>query len=91
MCGGTRMFWYLLHGDLVQAARHHLVALVGLLYGGHALTVWTVDRVFGRRLPLWRPGRRMWIAYAVLFVLYASVLRNLPWAPFDWFYVDNLT
>lgn len=26
-CGGTRLVWYLLHGDLVQTARHHLVAL----------------------------------------------------------------
>ena len=29
-CGGTRMFYYLLHGDLVQAARHHLVALIAV-------------------------------------------------------------
>src|SRR5258705_1656 len=28
-CGGTRMVWYLLHGDLVNAARMHLMALVG--------------------------------------------------------------
>src|SRR5437763_4688088 len=28
-CGGTRMVWYLLHGDLVNAARMHLVALIG--------------------------------------------------------------
>jgi hypothetical protein len=90
-CGGTRMFYHLLHGDLVQAARHHLVALVGMLYGGYALTVWTAGWVFGKRLPLWRPSRRVWIGYVVVFVLYATVLRNLPWAPFDWFYVPNLT
>ena len=30
ICGGTRMVWYLLHGDLVAAARHHLVALIGV-------------------------------------------------------------
>lgn len=29
-CGGTRMVWYLLHGDLVQTGRHHLLALVGV-------------------------------------------------------------
>src|SRR4051812_23881139 len=28
---GTHMFWYLLRGDPIQAARHHLVALIGLL------------------------------------------------------------
>jgi hypothetical protein len=90
-CGGTRMFYYLLHGDLVQAARHHLVALVGMLYGGYALIVWTAGWVFGKRLPLWRPSRRVWVGYVVVFVLYATVLRNLPWAPFDWFYVPYLT
>lgn len=90
-CGGTRMYWYLIHGNLVQAARHHLAALVGLLYGGYALTVWTVGRTFGRRLPLWRPGNLAWVAYVALFLIYAVVLRNLPWPPFSWFYVPDLT
>jgi hypothetical protein len=90
-CGGTRMFWYLIHGNLVQAARHHLAALVGLLYGGYALAAWTAGWVFGRRLPLWRPGTRAWIIYGVVFLLYAVLLRNLPWPPFTWFYVADLT
>jgi hypothetical protein len=90
-CGGTRMFYHLLHGNLVEAARHHLVALVGLLYGVYALVAWTAGWLFGKRLPLWRPSRRVVIAYAVVFVVYAVVLRNLPWAPFNWFNIDDLT
>ncbi len=35
-CGGTRMVRYLLHGDLVQAARHHLLALVAVPFLGYA-------------------------------------------------------
>lgn len=90
-CGGTRMFWYLIHGNLVQAARHHLAALVGLIYGGYALIAWTSGWVFGRRLPLWRPSTRAWILYGAVFLLYSVVLRNLPWPPFTWFYVPDLT
>ncbi len=53
-CGGTRMVWYLLHGDVVNAARMHLV----------------------------------WVAYAVVFVVYGAVLRNLP--GFEWFHIDYM-
>jgi len=89
-CGGTRMFWYLIHGNLVQAARHHLVALVGLLYGLYALVAWTVAAYGGRKLLLWRPSGRAVAVYLVVFVLYAVVLRNLPWQPFAWFDIPNL-
>lgn len=46
------MVCYLLHGDLVQAARHHLVALIGVPFALYALLAWTVQVIFGRRLPL---------------------------------------
>lgn len=90
-CGGTRMFYYLIHGNLVQAARHHLAALVGLLYGLYALVAWSGGWLFAKRLPLWRPGPRAVAIYVAAFLLYAVVLRNLPWAPFDWFYVADPT
>jgi len=35
-CGGTRMVWYLLHGDIINAARMHLVALIGTRSPLHA-------------------------------------------------------
>lgn len=90
-CGGTRMFYYLIHGNLVEAARHHLVALVGLLYGLYALVAWSAGWLFGKRLPLWRPSPGVIGIYLAVFVIYAVVLRNLPWAPFNWFFVENLT
>ncbi|MPZ26902.1 MAG: hypothetical protein GEV12_10905 [Micromonosporaceae bacterium] len=71
--------------------RHHLVALVGLLYGLYALVVWTAGWIFGKRLPIWRPSPRAIGIYVAVFLIYAVVLRNLPWAPFNWFYIENLT
>lgn len=90
-CGGTRMVWYLLHGDLVQAARHHLAALVAVPFVVYAFVAWTVNWTFSVRLPQVRPSWRLVAAYLVAFGLYTVVLRNLPWPPFTWFYVDNLT
>ena len=90
-CGGTRMFYHLIHGDLIQAARMHLAALVGMLYGGYVLIAWTSSWLLGRRLPVWRPGTWAIAGYIAFFLIYSVVLRNLPWAPFTWFYVPNLT
>ena len=90
-CGGTRMFFYLIHGDLIQAARMHLAALLGIGYGGYALIAWTLSWLLGRNLPIWRPGRWAIGGYLAFFLIYSVVLRNLPWPPFTWFYVPDLT
>lgn len=90
-CGGTRMYWHLIHADLIQAGRHHLAALVGLLYGCYALSIWTMASLLVRPVKIWAPSRRAIIWYLVAFMVYAVVLRNLPWAPFTWLYVPNLT
>ncbi len=90
-CGGTRMYWYLLHGNLVEAARHHLIALVGAPFAVYALVVWTGRAWFGWRLPPLRLSRWVYLGYAAAWLLYAVVLRNLPWQPFTWFNIPNLT
>jgi Protein of unknown function (DUF2752) len=90
-CGGTRMVWYLLHGDLVQAARHHLVAFVGAPVALYALAAWTAQVFLLQRWPVPRLSRWVWISYAVVWLVYAVILRNLPWAPFTWFNIPNLT
>ena len=66
------------------------MALVGLLYGGYTLALWTASAVTGRAARIWRPGTKTAIAYIVVFLLYAVVLLNLPWPPFTWFYIANL-
>lgn len=90
-CGGTRMFYYLLHGDLVQAARHHLAALIAVPFVAYLGVRWAVAVWFGRELPALRLSPRVYGAYIVAFLLYTTVLRNLPWPPFAWFDIPNLT
>lgn len=90
-CGGTRMFYYLLHGDLVQAARHHLAALVAVPFVAYLGVRFLASAWLGRELPALRPPPWVYGAYVAAFLLYSTVLRNLPWAPFSWFDIPNLT
>ena len=38
-----------------------------------------------------RVTKRLAIGYAIAFIVYSVLLRNLPWPPFTWFYVPDLT
>ena len=87
-CGGTRMVWYLLHGDLINAARMHLLAFVGVPFALYALIQWTAGSVFGLRLPPLRLAWWVYVAYGVAFLVYGAVLRNLP--GFGWFHLDYM-
>nr|WP_203719393.1 DUF2752 domain-containing protein [Asanoa siamensis] len=85
-CGGTRAAWYLLHGDLPAAARHHLLFVFAVPFVIYLYIAWAAQTAFGRKLPQLRiPPLALavfmgaWLAF--------SILRNLPWAPFTWFYV----
>jgi hypothetical protein len=90
-CGITRMTWYLLQGDLITAARMHLAALLLVPLGLYAYLWWAGGWLFGRGLPMVRITKSMAITAVIFFLVYAVVLRNLPWPPFDWFYVPDLT
>ncbi len=85
-CGGTRMVWYLLHGDLVQAGRHHLMAFLAAPVLAWAYLAWGMKRAFGLSLPTRRIPPVVWGGFLVATGLFA-VLRNLPWEPFSWFFV----
>jgi hypothetical protein len=86
-CGGTRMVWYLLHGNVYEAARHHIIALLAVPVLIWTYIVWGVQRVTGYRLPTKRIPLGLILGYLISWFVFA-VLRNLPWAPFDWFYVS---
>lgn len=86
-CGGTRMVWYLLHGDVLQAARYHVVALIAIPILAWAYVVFAAKRVFKVQLPSKQIPLLAVLGYLGFWVVFA-VLRNLPWAPFDWFYVS---
>jgi hypothetical protein len=80
-CGGTRMCWSLMHGDLAAAARYHAVAFALTPVALYGLFAWTSARLFGTRIP-WVPGPRFWIPAAAAWTLFA-VARDLPVAPFS--------
>ncbi|GAB2919364.1 hypothetical protein GCM10027280_03000 [Micromonospora polyrhachis] len=85
-CGGTRAMWYVLHGDLPAAARHHLLFVFVLPFLLYLYVAWAVQHMSGRRLPqLPVSNKTIGVVLAVWMVF--SVARNVPWAPFTWFYV----
>jgi hypothetical protein len=86
-CGGTRAFWYLLHGNVPAAVRHHAMFVFALPFLIYMYVAWMVSTVSkGRKLPLLTLSpKTLSIFLATWFVF--SVLRDLPWAPFTWLYV----
>ena len=50
-CGGTRALWYLLHGDLPAAARHHFLFVFALPFLAYLFVAWAGNQAFGWRLP----------------------------------------
>jgi hypothetical protein len=85
-CGGTRMVWYLLHGDLGEAARHHVVALIAVPFLAYLFLAWAARRIFMVGLPVLRIPGKAWGGYLAGWLVF-SVLRNLPWEPFNYLFV----
>jgi hypothetical protein len=86
-CGGTRAFWYLLHGDIPAAARSHLLAVFAAPYLVYMYLAWSVNLVSKRwKLPTLKLSPLAVSLYLAAWAVF-SVLRNLPWAPFTWFFV----
>jgi hypothetical protein len=85
-CGGTRAVWYLLNADIGAAARHHMLLVFAIPFLLYVYVAWAGQHMRSWRLPQLRLTPRVigwflgaWLAF--------SVLRNLPWPPFTWFYV----
>jgi hypothetical protein len=85
-CGGTRAFYFLVQGNLPAAARHHAVFVFALPFLIWAYIVWAGGKVFRWRLPQLRPGPAAIGAFIAVLAAF-TVLRNLPFEPFSWFYV----
>lgn len=83
-CGTTRALHALLHGDLAAAASYNIFMLVWLPLPAYTLLAEWLEALAGRRLlPPVRDWRWLMIALAASSVLF-FILRNLPWAPFNW-------
>ena len=85
-CGGTRAAWYLLHGDLPAAARHHALFVFAVPFLLYMYVAWAGKRLFGWRLPQLTLSPKVIGIFIAVWGVW-SVLRNLPWAPFTSFYV----
>ena len=85
-CGGTRALWYVLHGDLPAAARHHFLFVFSLPFLAYLFVSWAGKQAFGWRLPELRISSKVIGGFLAAWLAF-SVLRNLPWAPFTSLYV----
>ncbi|MEU4555514.1 DUF2752 domain-containing protein [Micromonospora violae] len=85
-CGGTRALWYVLHGDLPAAARHHFLFVFALPFLAYLFVAWAGNQAFGWRLPELRISSKVITGFLGAWLAF-SVLRNLPWAPFTSLYV----
>jgi hypothetical protein len=85
-CGGTRAAWYLLHGDVSAAARHHLMFVFAVPFLIYAYVAWAAGQAFGWKIPQLRVGPTAIGVFLAAWGVF-SVLRNLPWSPFTWFFV----
>ncbi|MGY0232457.1 DUF2752 domain-containing protein [Longispora urticae] len=85
-CGGTRAFWYVLHGNLPEAARHHILVLFALPFLVYTFVSWAWNRMAASKIPALRLPPQTIAVFLVAWGVF-SVLRNLPWAPFTMFYV----
>lgn len=80
-CGGMRMLYSLLHGDLGAALHYNAVTVVVLALCGWSLVAWTVGRWRGRWVASWLHWRWTPIAAGAVVVAW-FVVRNLPFPPF---------
>lgn len=85
-CGGTRALWYLAHGDIPAAARSHALAVFAFPFLVYIYIAWMARVVWGKQLPALRISPTVTGVFLAIWAVWA-VLRNLPWAPFTWFYV----
>lgn len=86
-CGGTRAMWFMLHGNLAAAARNNLPFVFAAPFVVYMFLAWTLQTVTKKKiLPQLRIPNLALIGFMGAWLAF-SILRNLPWAPFTWFYV----
>ncbi|MFI5907311.1 DUF2752 domain-containing protein [Dactylosporangium sp. NPDC051541] len=86
-CGGTRAAWYMLHGDIPAAAHHHAPLVFAAPFLAYLYVAWTVNRLnLPFKLPMLRISNKALVLFLVAWLAFA-VVRNLPWAPFTYFFV----
>ncbi len=85
-CGGTRAFYYLLHGNIAEAARYHAIAVFAAPFLVWFYLAWAIKRVTGKQVPVPNLGPRAMSLYLGAWAVF-MIARNLPFAPFTSLYV----
>ncbi|RSM77400.1 hypothetical protein DL991_19940 [Amycolatopsis sp. WAC 01375] len=85
-CGGMRMVYSALHGDIPAALHYNAVSFVVVLLLVWSTAAWAVGRLRGRAVNSWLHWRWTPLAFGVVFVVW-FIIRNLPFAPFTSLYV----
>jgi len=80
-CGGMRMAYSVMHGDIPAALHYNAVTFVFMLLFVWSMVAWTLGRLRGRAMDSWLHWRWTPLAFSVVFVVW-FVIRNLPFAPF---------
>jgi hypothetical protein len=80
-CGGMRMLYSLLHGNIPAALHYNAVSFVAVLLFVWSTVAWAIGRLRGRAADSWLHWRWTPPAFGVVFVVW-FVVRNLPFAPF---------
>jgi hypothetical protein len=85
-CGSLRMLYSLMHGNVLAATKFNALALAALVLLVWAYLAWTYGRVTGQRIRSWQHWR--WAPMVTLCLVSTwFVVRNIPFAPFNWLYV----
>jgi hypothetical protein len=85
-CGGTRAFFYLMHGNVPEAVRHHAIAVFAAPFVVWLYLAWAIRTTTGRQIPVPRIGAKTASVFLAVWAVF-MVVRNLPWAPFTSLYV----
>lgn len=85
-CGGMRMAYSVMHGDLAGALHYNAVSLVFLVLLAWSGVAWTLGRLRGRAVRSWLHWRRTPLMVAIVFCVW-FVVRNLPFPPFTGLFV----
>ena len=83
-CGGTRAMHALLHGRIAESFAKNPLLFVALPPLGLFWAGWIMGRPVSKRLSSFCDTHRNRISIGILIAVVAfTVLRNLPWAPFN--------
>lgn len=85
-CGGTRAFYYLMQGNVPEAARHHAIAVFAAPFLVWLYLAWAVKHVTGRSLPAPTITAKTISVFLAVWSVF-MIVRNLPFAPFTSLYV----